>query len=257
MLLGVDRNRPGATALLLSLPLSLISFVFVMMYKVPVDDRGETLPRAGFHAVYLQARSMLSGERVRTHNESIFDVVGPGAVLYGLIPLGIVVAAYIAYRRSPNSRPLTFGMLGLAVVVLFTGALGFTFILSLGALAVGSFQARRAEMPARMAARDAARSRAEEDEDDDEEVLDEDEDLEDDEYLDEDEELDDGYEDEYDDEEIVDEDEDVEDEDVDVEGDDEVVAADTDVEPGTDVADEELDTPEPEAEKPASGKRKR
>lgn len=253
MFLGVDRNNPGATALLVALPLGLIAFVFVMMSRFPVDDRGEPLPRTGFHAVYLEARGILTGERVTSQNESIFDVVGPGAALYGLIPLGIVVAAYVAYRRSPNSRPLTFGMLGLAVVVLFTMPLGFAFILPLGALAAGSFQARRAELPARMAEREAARGQARKDDDEEEdEYLDDDEELGDEEYSDE-EYDEDTYLDE--DEELADEDEELADEGVDEELEDEVVAEDVDVDVGAE--DEETATPGAEDEKPARGRRRR
>jgi hypothetical protein len=244
-------------ALVIALALGVLSFVMFMFSRVPVDDRDEALPTTstggGFRAVYLEARSILTGDQVRSHDVSIFEAHGPAVIIYGLIPLAILVGVFVAFRRSPSSRPLTIGMLALAVLVLLAG--GITFMPSLIALGVGSFQARRAEIPARMAERAEQQQADDEDEDDDEELLD-DEDYEDeydeDEYVDEDEDLDD---EDYDDEELADEDED----DV-VDEDDEVVAAAEaeDVDEDAAVEDEETGTATAdEAKKPARGSRKR
>jgi hypothetical protein len=208
-------RAPGTVPTLLALVFGALSFVLFLFSQVPVDDRDEPLPTnpsgMNFRAVYLEARSILTGDEVTARDVSVFDAHGPAVLIYGLVPLAVVIAVFVAFRRSPTSRPLTIGMLAMAVVVLFAG--GFTWFPSLIALAVGSFMARRAELPARMAEREQARQqREEEDEDeyddeeydqyDDEELVDEEELDEDEELVDEDEELDD-------DEEVLAEDEDV------------------------------------------------
>lgn len=229
----------------------VLSFVVFLLSQVPVDDRGEALPQnpggMSFQAVYLEARSILTGDDVTSRNVSIFDAHGLAVVIYGLIPLVILAVVFIVFRRSPSSRPLTIGMLALAVLFLFGG--GMTFLPSLIALAVASFQARRAEIPARMAERAAAQQEADDDADDEydeeeDEYLDEDD--EEDEYLDEDE--------EYDEEEG-----DVEDEDVDVDEEDEAMLADEADEADGDVTDAEAAEGEDEAveQAPTRGRRKR
>lgn len=248
---------PGALALWIAIGLGVVSFLLFAFSQVPVDDRDEPLPQNGlrFQALHFAARSILTGEQVRARDVSVFDAHGPGVIIYGLVPLVILAAVFIAFRRSPSSRPLTIGMLAMAVVILFAGG---AFLYSVVALAVASFQARRAEIPARMAQRAAAQQEAEGDDAEDEEYDEEDEYLDEDEYDEEDEYLDEDE--EYDEEEGDVEDEDVEDEDVDVDEEDEAVLADEADETGDEgVTDAEAGEGEDEAvdQAPTRGRRKR
>jgi hypothetical protein len=188
--------------------LSFLTFAFLT--RIPVDDRGEPVLFT-FQAAHLDTRSILTGEEVVAEDVTVVDAFGLAVLIAGLVPLAIMVAVFVRFRQQPSSRPLTIGMLALAgagfILPSFIPDLAvmanMPFLLALVAVAVGSFQARRAEMTLRMADQAGAAQPAG------------DEDL-DDEY-DEDE-YDDDVEDEYEDEEGEDVDED--DEYVDEEGED-------------------------------------
>lgn len=141
-------RRPGDTAVLVALVLSIVSAVSVMFVRVPVDDRGEPLPGT-FRALYEQAREMEIGRDIGDDTTSLFEA--QPSVLF-ILALGVLVCVFAVWanRRPDRSRMLTFAMLALAGTVIL-GA-GFLFLPSLIALAVASFQVRKAEMPARSAA---------------------------------------------------------------------------------------------------------
>jgi hypothetical protein len=146
---------PGARAALFAVAFALASFGLLLFASlVSVDDRGEVIPR-NFGAVYLEARSLITtGEfgRVEATETTILDAYGPMTLLLYAVPALIAVVAYAAHKRTGISRPLTIGMLGLALGVFITGAF---FMPSLIAMAIASFQARKAELPARVAQRAA------------------------------------------------------------------------------------------------------
>lgn len=152
---------PGARATFVALVLAIFAFSFVMVWPlVTVDDRGEKLPSAGFEGLYMEARSCLraiddgqgclDGEPVESETVTVIDADGWGIVPILFVPLVVAAFAWYLHRKTGLSRPLTFGMLALAAAVLFTGPY---YMPALIALAIGSFQARRAEMPARLAER--------------------------------------------------------------------------------------------------------
>lgn len=146
---------PGSRAALFAVAFAVASLLFILIGPLAtVDDRGDVVPRR-FGGVYLEARSLLTGEQVEATETTVMSAYGPMTLLLYAVPMLIAVTAYVAHKRTGISRPLTFGMLGLAVGVFITGAF---FMPSLIALAIGSFQARRAELPAR-AARRATRDR--------------------------------------------------------------------------------------------------
>jgi hypothetical protein len=211
---GPGGRTPGQTAVRIALALGVLSFLtFAFLTRIPVDDRGDPV-LFNFQAARLDARSILTGQEVVAEDVTVVDAFGPAVLLAGLIPLVILVAVFVRYRQQPSSRPLTIGMLALAgagfIVPSFIPDLAvmanMPFLLALVAVAVGSFQARRAEMTLRMADQAGAPQPADDEDLDDEyddDVEDEydDEDVEEDEYDDED--LDED--DEYDDEDVEDE----------------------------------------------------
>jgi UPF0716 family protein affecting phage T7 exclusion len=210
---GPGGRTPGQLAVTVSLALAVLSVALFLIQRVAVDDRDEPLPFRGqlFKAVYLDARDALGGDGA-THNVSIFDAYGPAVIIYGLIPLVIAIAVFVAFRRNPSSRPLTIGMLAMAALVfLVPQAFTIMVLMSLVAMAVGSFQARRAEIPLRMAQQQAAQDAAADDE-----ALDE-EDLEDDEYDEEDYDEEALDEEDYEDEDLDEDEEDLDEEDYDEE----------------------------------------
>jgi hypothetical protein len=205
----------GVRAAFIALVFAIAAFAATPFIPVPVDDRDEQLPVA-FRGLYLETRSILSGEEVESHNISLLDASGPGVLLYLAIPLLVIVGVFVTFRRTGRSLPLTIGMLALAVLVLLAGSI--YFLPSMIALAIGSFQVRRVEMAGRVAeraAKTADDTPADEDYDDDLEDEDYDDDLED--ELDDENEDDDEYED--DDEEVDADAEDDESDDIDDESD--------------------------------------
>jgi hypothetical protein len=158
-LLGVLRGprRPGDLAVFIALALAVVSAVSVLFFtKVPVDDRGEPLPRM-FQGVAVAAREAFTGQPVPDHKETLLQASGPGVLLYLALPIAVAAFAFWANRRPDRSRLLTFAMLAMAGVVILAG--GFVFFPTLIAMAVASFQVRKADMPARVAERVAPTGR--------------------------------------------------------------------------------------------------
>jgi len=150
--MGMLRSRrPGDRAVVLALGFAIVSSVFLLFSKVPVDDRGEPLP-ASFGGVAQVARETVTGNPLPDHRETQLAAHGPAILLFLILPVGVTLfAALYANRRPDRSRWLTYSMMAMALVVFF--ALGFFFLPSLIALGVGSFQARKADLPARIAER--------------------------------------------------------------------------------------------------------
>jgi hypothetical protein len=151
-LLGTKGNRrPGDLAVTVALGLAIVSAVSVLFFtKVPVDDRGEPLPRT-FQGVAVSAREAITGEQMPDKDESLLQASGPGVILYLALPVAVAAFAFWANRRPDRSRLLTFALVAMAGLVLFLG--GYFFFPTLVALAVASYQIRKADMPARVAER--------------------------------------------------------------------------------------------------------
>ena len=144
-------RRPGDLAVMVALGLAIVSAVSVLFFtKVPVDDRGEPLPRT-FQGVAVAAREAITGQQLPDNEESLLEASGPGVILYLALPVAVAAFAFWANRRPDRSRLLTFALVAMAGLVLFLG--GYFFFPTLVALAVASFQIRRADMPARVAER--------------------------------------------------------------------------------------------------------
>jgi hypothetical protein len=136
---------------MLALGLAIVSAVSVLFFtKVPVDDRGEPLPRA-FQGVAVAAREAITGQEMPDNEESLLEASGPGVILYLALPVAVAAFAFWANRRPDRSRLLTFALVAMAGLVLFLG--GYFFFPTLVALAIASFQIRKADMPARVAER--------------------------------------------------------------------------------------------------------
>jgi len=148
---GRGNRRPGDLAVMVALGLAIVSAVSVLFFtRVPVDDRGEPLPRT-FQGVAVAAREAITGERVPDRSESLLEASGPGVILYLALPVAVAAFAFWANRRPDRSRLLTFALVAMAGLVLFLG--GYFFFPTLVALAVASYQIRKADMPARVAER--------------------------------------------------------------------------------------------------------
>jgi hypothetical protein len=178
--------------------------VAMLVFSRPtVDDRGDLVGgQNGFGGLHIRAREALTGGEITTEKVSVIDGYGPGVILVLALPALVALGAFLVYRkRRAEGRPLywptTIAMVLMALVVFMSGALGLYLMPAMVAMAVASFQVRKAEMPARMAERAAAQG-AQASEDDD--VYDEDDEYDEDEYEDEE---DAEYEDE--DDEVVDE----------------------------------------------------
>lgn len=227
-------GQPGLVSLLIACGFGVVSFVWLLFGKlIPVDDQGEPIPTT-FGGVYLQTRSLISGSTVERTRETVLDGLGPAFLLLYATPLVVLAVAFLMYRSTRKSRSLTAALLALAV--LFFINIGLYYLPSLVFLGVAVYQARKFEMPERLAAQQAARDQSAEDDDeyDEDEEYDEEAEYEDEDYEDEyaDDELEDGDEEYDEDDELVDEDEeaDVEDEEADVEDEDvEPVAEDDEV----------------------------
>jgi hypothetical protein len=154
---GRGKRRPGDLAVMAALALAIVSAVSVLfLTKVPVDDRGEPLPRT-FQGVAVTAREAITGEQMPDRKESLLDASGPGIILYLALPVAVAAFAFWANRRPDRSRLITFSLIAMAGLVLFLG--GYFFFPTLVALAVASFQIRKADMPARVAERVAPTGR--------------------------------------------------------------------------------------------------
>ena len=163
-----------------------LAILFVI--KPKVDDRGEPVSPV-FGGLYVRAREALTGGPIETTGTSMLDAHGVAVLAWALLPALVAVGAFIVYRiRKDKGQsvywPLTISMVLMALAVM-TGA---SYAMpAMVAMAVASFQVRKAEMPARMAERAAGRDDAIEAEADEADA--------DDEYDD------DEYDDEYDDDE--------------------------------------------------------
>jgi hypothetical protein len=147
------RRRPGDMAVLVALGLAVVSAISMLFLRVPVDDRGEPLPNS-FRGVAIAAREAVTGQEMPDRSKSLLDANGAGVLLYIALPVAVAAFAFWANRRPDRGRLLTFAMLAMAGAVLLGG--GFFFFPSLIALAVASFQIRKADMPARVAERATA-----------------------------------------------------------------------------------------------------
>lgn len=155
---GLLRNpSPGHRAILVSVALAVVAAVYLLFYRVPVDDRGEPWP-AVFQGVAKMARERLTGAPAGDETTSLLDASGPALLAVLALPIFVTAFAVWASTRADRSRLLTFAMLAMAAAVILTGGIGIFFFPALIALAVGGFRARRADLPARMAER-ATRAR--------------------------------------------------------------------------------------------------
>jgi len=155
----LSSSRPGDRAVMLSVLLALVALVFVLFAKIPVDDRGEPFPRS-FGGVAHVARETVTGESLPDHKESLISVGGPVVLVFALVPVAITLfAAFWANRRPDRSRWLTYSMFAMAAVVFLSINISVFFLAPLLALGWASFQARKADLPARVAERVAPRER--------------------------------------------------------------------------------------------------
>lgn len=196
-MVALDREGkplPGARAAFVAVVLVIVGALGMMFLPInEVDDRGEVVAPSGqFRGLYIEVRELLNpgAAPLETDSISLLELVGPASLLFALVPLAVVVGAYWMHRRMGRSLPLTVGMLVLAVMFMLLGSFGagMFFIPALISLAIGSFQARRVELPARMAERAARRGEAPADEtaEDDEDF---DDDLDDEDYEDDDDDI--------------------------------------------------------------------
>lgn len=154
-IMGLWRSRrPGDRAILVALGLAVAAAAYLLFYKVPADDRGEPLPSL-FQGLAKAAisRARLSGEPLPDEQISLLDASGPQIFLVLALPIVVALFAVWATRRPDRGRMLTFAMLAMAGSVVLTGGIGIFFFPAMIALAVGGFQARKADLPARVAER--------------------------------------------------------------------------------------------------------
>jgi hypothetical protein len=138
-----------------ALGLAIVSAVSVLFFtRVPVDDRGEPLPQR-FQGVAESAREAITGEQMPNEKTSLVDAFGPSILFAIALPVVVTGFAFWANRRPNRARLLMYAMVAMAVVVLFAGVIGQYFFPSLIALAIATFQVRKADMPARVAERAA------------------------------------------------------------------------------------------------------
>jgi hypothetical protein len=145
-LLGQIRNpRPGDWAVLIAFALAIVAGIATLFFlKVPVDDRGNPLPRT-FGGVALMARSTQLGHDVASQRQTYLAAYGAQALVLIVLPIAVVGFAVWANRRPDRSRLLTYAMIGLgAAVILQVGSP--LFILPFMALLVAGFKARRADI---------------------------------------------------------------------------------------------------------------
>lgn len=242
-------GNPGRGALLVSLVLAVGSgLVILFVIKPKIDDRGDPVTPV-FGGLYVRAREVLTGGPIETTKTSMLDAYGGALLIWVLLPVLVTVGAFIVYRiRTGKGQsvywPLTISMVLLALIVMTGRSYAAPALPAMVAMAVASFQVRKAEMPARMAERvagggdDVIEAEAEEADSDDE------------------------YDDEYEDEDGVyeDGDEDVTDEDVEAEDDVievEVVGADDEAEEDPLTALEEEIAQEAAASEESSGRKSR
>lgn len=203
-------GNPGRVAIIAAIVLSLGAGMAILFFlDTPVDDRGEAVPLA-FGGLFVRAREALTGGSVETARESLLDAHGAAALIWAILPAVIALTALAVYqmRKSKGQTlywPTTIAMVAMALVVMLVGA---SYAMpAMIALAVASFQVRKAEMPNRLAERAAAEEAAAteaEAEDEDAEYEDDDAEYEDDEYEDDETEYED---DDVEDDDVIDVDE--------------------------------------------------
>jgi hypothetical protein len=154
-LLGLARStRVGDKAVLFMFVWTvLVGIGLPLLYRVPVDDRGEPIPVGSFGGLYRAAREQVTGQPVPDATSSLLDASGPTILL--LLGLPIVTAGFAlwANTRPDRARWLTYAMFAMAVAVIMSGQVGIFFFPALIALAIGGFRVRKADLPARMAER--------------------------------------------------------------------------------------------------------
>lgn len=143
--LWLKGRRPGDIAVLAAMAFAILSTIVVLLLPVPVDDRGDPIPRSG-GGLYEAGREAIIGHPLPDESRSIVAAQGPGILVVLLLPVAICGFAVWANRRPDRSRMLTFALLGMAGAVLL--GVGQFFLPSLIALGVAGFRARRADMPA-------------------------------------------------------------------------------------------------------------
>ena len=156
-IMGLARStRVGDRSVLFTFVWSvLVGVLMPLLYRVPVDDRGEPIPVGSFGGLYRAAREQVTGQPVPDDTASLLDASGPSVLL--LLGLPIVAAGFAlwANRRPDRARWLTYSMFAMAVAVILSGQVGIFFFPALIALAIGGFRVRKADLPARMADRAA------------------------------------------------------------------------------------------------------
>ncbi|HEY8524518.1 MAG TPA: hypothetical protein VIL48_06125 [Acidimicrobiales bacterium] len=168
---GVGDNAVLMALFFAVLAAALSVYVAFTSEVIPVDHAGDPLGR--FPAISRQAHAILTDTEPVTDKVSLIDAYGPVMAIFALLPALILVGVFISHRREVRSRPLTFGLVALALVSVFNGFFAIYFLPSLIALAVAGFQVRKTELPAREAARGArGRSGAGRAGDEDDDVID-------------------------------------------------------------------------------------
>jgi hypothetical protein len=141
---GKPAGRAGEIAVLLSLVLAVGGALAVVLFvRIPVDDRGEPLPRQ-FGAVTLMAREAVTGSDVPDATETLLEANGPGILLILALPIVVTGFAVWAYRRPDRARLLTFALIVMAGIVLL--GLGLYFMPALIALFAAYYLVRREQL---------------------------------------------------------------------------------------------------------------
>jgi hypothetical protein len=147
----LQSKRPGDRAILLAFLLSFVSAILLLLVlKVTVDDRGDSIP-SQYGALTIAARQAITGSENVTEKASTLSAYGPVALLMAATPVLIAGYALWANRRPDRSRLLTFALIAMAFASLLTGGLTI-FLPTLIALGIGTFRIRKADMEAGMAA---------------------------------------------------------------------------------------------------------
>jgi hypothetical protein len=144
---GKPAGRAGQIAVWLSLAFAVAgALAVVLLVRIPVDDRGEPLPRQ-FGAVTLMAREAVTGSPVPDATKTLLQANGPGILLILALPIVVASFAVWAYRRPDRGRLLTFALIVMAGIVLL--GLGLYFMPALIALFAAYYLVRREQLPQR------------------------------------------------------------------------------------------------------------
>jgi hypothetical protein len=156
---GTASPKVGRIATAMALAFAIGGGLLALTLDVPVDDRGEALPRT-FQKLAVEARERVTGADIGDQSRSVLDVVGPSVLLQIAVPILVTAFAVWAVRRPNRSRLLTFAMLAMAGAVILNTTLGALFFPALIALAVAGFRVRKADMPSVAAQRAGSASAA-------------------------------------------------------------------------------------------------